>query len=76
MPKDQVRSHYETVIETYLTTYVPEEKGNAKMYMEKSKHTDKKPHKLFYQILKKFSQGITHIGQRKDRKNVPGYDEL
>ena len=77
VPEAEVTSHYEAVISKYLEKYVgSEESKNTLMYMEKSKYTHTKPHLLFYQILKKFHQGIEHVGTRSQEKNVPGYHDL
>ena len=74
--KDKVREHYEETIDSYLSKYVDESKREStQTYMEKSKYTDNKPQKLFYQILKKFPQVIQHIDARAMREDVPpGYD--
>ena len=75
--KDKVLEHYEDTIESYLSTYVDESKRDStQSYMKKSKYTETKPQKLFYQILKKFPQIIQHIESRVSRTNIPGYDEL
>ncbi len=74
--KENVRAHYREVVDDYFEKHVPEKKRNrTESYMEKSKYTDTKPHKLFYQIVKKFPDVITHIDGRVGRTSVPGYHE-
>lgn len=75
--KNKMRDHYEDTIESYLSKYIDESKRNSTLsYMEKSKYTESKPQKLFYQIVKKFPQIIQHIESRVSRRDIPGYDEL
>ena len=79
--EDNVLKHYELAMEHYYSKWKPEKKDNAKAVIKKSKHaantgSDTKPiyktiYRLFYELMKKYDNGIVHIGKRKLNKNIP-----